>query len=129
MQVFILHTGRHQYRFPMGSLLIYYRQGSLHPSGVCIQEVSVSRGGVCIQRGGSASGKSASRGLGFGGGLHRRGVCIQGDLARYPTPIVYYGIRSTSRQYASYWNAFLSVSATVFFSASVSVTGSVNAPS
>ena len=63
---------------------------------------SVQRG-VCIQRG------SASRGISI------RGVCIQGVCiggvcipeAVYIHGIRYYGIRSTSRWYASYWNAFL----------------------
>ena len=44
-------------------------------------------------------GGSASRGV-----LHP-GVCIQGGL--HPPPIGYYGIWSTSGQYASHWNAFL----------------------
>ena len=44
--------------------------------------------------------------------VHKRG-CLHpgrgfhlGELER-PPPIGYYGIRSTSRRYASYWNAFL----------------------
>ena len=60
--------------------------------------LSTGRGGV-----------SASRGEFCLGGLHpggsAGGVCIQGDWA--DPPIVYYGIRSTSRRYTSYWNAFL----------------------
>ena len=53
------------------------------PRGVCI-------GGVCIQE----------------------GVCLQGGSAGgwadpLPRYMGYYGIRSTSGQYASYWNAFL----------------------
>ena len=50
---------------------------------------------------------SASGGLGevF---MQEEGYCIQGagDWAD-PPPIGYYGIRSTSGRYESYWNAFL----------------------
>ena len=56
----------------------------LHPGGVCLQEVCIQEK-VCIQR----------------------GVCIQVGWAD-PFPIRYYGIRSTSGRYTSYWNAFLS---------------------
>ena len=48
-----------------------------------------------MHTGGSTSRRSASR-----------EVCIQGDWAD-ASPIGYYGIKSTSGQYASYWNAFL----------------------
>ena len=41
-----------------------------------------------------------------GGGLPG-GVCIQGYWADPPPQIGYYGVRSTSGRYASYWNAFL----------------------
>ena len=42
------------------------------------------------------------------GGLHPEegGVCIRGSWADSP-PIGYYGIRSRSGRYASYWNAFM----------------------
>ena len=65
--------------------------------GVCIQRglhpVGLHPGGICIQRG------SASRGVCLWG------VCIQGGWA--DPPMGYYKIRSTSRQYTSYWNTFL----------------------
>ena len=62
-------------------------------------------------QGGLRPGGFASRGLCI------KGVCIQGVGVLYPgvsafrgvgqTPSGYYGIRSTSLWYASYWNAFL----------------------
>ena len=69
---------------------------------------------VCVKN-------SADRGGGLplgrlypGGGLLGEGFCpggyaIQGGWADSPPPkkIGYYGIRSTSGRYASYWNAFL----------------------
>ena len=82
-----------------------HQGAGLHPGGrgVCIQEGwgSASGGGLSASRGyaswGSASGGSASG-----------GSCIQGRLGRRPS-IGYYGIQSTSRRYASYWNAHLFV--------------------
>ena len=56
--------------------------GGLHPGG-----------GVCIQEGGLHL-----------GGLHPVGVGRPYPPTRY---MEYYGIRSTSGRYASYWNAFL----------------------
>ena len=60
-----------------------------------------------MQRGSTSRGGCLHRGV--GGGLHAgRGVRIQGagDWAD-PPPIGYYGVRSTSGRYESYWNAFL----------------------
>ena len=57
--------------------------GGLHPGG------SASGRGVCIWR--STAG----------------GICIQGGLGRSAPAIEYFGIRSTSWRYTSYWNAFL----------------------
>ena len=51
---------------------------------------SASRGTFCIWEGKAAS----------------RRVCIQGEAVGQ-TPLGYYGIRSTSGRYASYWNTFL----------------------
>ena len=50
-----------------------------------------------------------------GDGLHleRGAVYIQGGVGR-PPPIGYYGIRSTSGRYASYWNVFLSYNCLYF---------------
>ena len=60
----------------------------LHPGGVCIQGV--------MHLGGLHLGSSASR-----------GVCIQRVVGQPRPTIRYYEIQSTSRRYASYWNAFL----------------------
>ena len=64
---------------------------------------------VCIQGGLPPGGGSASR-----RGLCLQGVCLHGGLHPLevgpdppPRYMGYYGIRSTSRRYASYWNAFL----------------------
>ena len=83
----------------------------LSTRGVCIRGGVLHPGG-CLHPGGRGSasrGKSASRGEGVlhpgGGGLHR-GVHNQGGWAT-PPPVGYYETRSTRRQYASYWNAFL----------------------
>ena len=66
--------------------------GGLHPGAVYLG--GLPRGGLSR---GSASGGSASR-----------GVCIRGiEQNPLPPPIGYYRIRSPSRQYTSYWNAFL----------------------
>ena len=65
---------------------------------------STSRG-ICIQE------KSASGDLPLGGlypwGSASSGVCLQGGWADLPPEMGYYGIQSTRRWYASYWNAFL----------------------
>ena len=72
-------------------------EGSLHPGGICLQGVLHQMG---LHPGGS-------------GGLHPKGEGVlhpgkgglhSGGLGRSPE---HYGIRSTSRRYASYWNAFL----------------------
>ena len=64
------------------------------------------QGGVCLQEGLHLGG-STSRGVCIEGG-----ICMQlvggGGLGR-PT-MGYYGIRSTSGRYASYWNTFLLLS-------------------
>ena len=62
--------------------------------------------GVCIQRGLHLGGVYIHGGL----ATHCR-VCLWrvGQTAQDPRYMGYYGIRSTSRQYASYWNAFLLV--------------------
>ena len=69
--------------------VILFTEGGLHPGG--------RYPGESASRMGSASrGESASR-----RGLH------PGGWADPPAPIGYYGVRSTSGWYVSYWNAFL----------------------
>ena len=54
----------------------------------------------------------ARRGMHGRGGMHggghawQGGACMAGWHTR-PAPGIYYEIRSTSGQYASYWNAYL----------------------
>ena len=50
---------------------------------------------------------SASRGVCLRGVLHPGGVCTQRIWGLGRSPLKIHGIQSTSRQYASYWNAFL----------------------
>ena len=57
--------------------------------------------GVCLQGRYAWGGASGERGCLPPGGSASRGV------GQTPPPIRYYGIRSTSGRYASYWNAFL----------------------
>ena len=73
------------------------RTGGMHPTGMqsCYTCLSVTV---------FTGGWSASKGSASGGCIW--GVCIQGVWTA-PSPIGYYGIRSTSGQDASYWNAFL----------------------
>ena len=75
-----------------------YGEGGL-PTGVSASEVCLQESEV-----GSASGRSVSRDGGVGSAYS--GVCLQGWVGRTP-PLGYYRIWSKSRQYASYWNAFL----------------------
>ena len=63
---------------------------------------SASGRGVCLRWGGAASGVCLQ---GWGVGSAYSGVCLQGWVDRIP--LGYYTIWSKSRQYASYWNAFL----------------------
>ena len=82
--------------------------------------------GVCLSTGGLTSEHVSQvtwprdlypKGSASGRGLHPWGlpthcrVCLWwvGQTAQDPRYMGYYGIRSTSRQYASYWNAFLFV--------------------
>ena len=67
-------------------------QGALHPG---IRGSASSRKGVCIQQEGS---------------LHPGGRGLHLGRSSHPPDTGYYGIRSTSCQYASYWNAFLLLS-------------------
>ena len=69
---------------------------------------SASRG-VCLHLGGFASrGWSASSGGSAWGGLHPwEGGSASRGVGQTTPSIVYYRIQSMSRQYASYWNAFL----------------------
>ena len=60
----------------------------------------------------TSPGRSTSRGGLPRGVCIQEGVCLQGGSAGgwadpLPRYTGYYGIRSTSGQYASYWNAFL----------------------
>ena len=109
----ILFTGRW---FTSGWFCI---QGGLHPRGLPL--------GGGLPPGGLHPGRlhpwrgSASKGRSAPGGSASRGVCIQtkrsaskvvclqgpGGLGRPPSPSRNYRIRSTSRRYASCWNAFL----------------------
>ena len=68
-------------------------QGDLHPVGVFLQGGLHASRGRCLPP----------------GGLHPGEVCIQEGEEGWadPLPIGYYGIWSSSGQYASYWNAFL----------------------
>ena len=59
-------------------------------------------GGMC--GGGMCGGGHAWQEGAWQGGMHGRGVHGRGHACHSR----YYGIRSMSRQYASYWNAFLS---------------------
>ena len=87
-------------------------QGGLHPGG---------RGWVCIQWGGGSPSNWVRPGVCLQGGwrVFIQGVCIWGGggdkppgsayRGRPPPPryMGYYDRQSTSRWYASYWNAFL----------------------
>ena len=79
----------------------------------CVSQNALGRGCVsqhalrgCLPRGVFVQGVSAQDGVCPGG-------CLPGGVADTPTrtrgrpPSRYYGIRSTSRRYASHWNAFL----------------------
>ena len=99
-----------------GSAMRWVYIWGLHRGGLCIQGCVHSGMGVCIQgvcfqgglhpKGSASKGVCIQRGLHLGGSASRGlGVCIQGGLGR--PPIRYFRIQSTSRQYASYWNAFL----------------------
>ena len=78
---------------------------SVHKEGSASvgRKASVSREGVCASR------KSASSGYAFKGEVWSASA-LAGGL-----PIGYYGIRWTSRRYASYWNAFLFNKVTLVF--------------
>ena len=69
--------------------------GGVHGRGACVV------GGVC-------GGGHAWQGGMHGRGACMAGVCVAGGMhAPAPPPSRYCEIRSMSRQYASYWNAFL----------------------
>ena len=99
----------------------HFSRLSFCPQGVCIQR-GLHPGGVCIQGGLHPGGSASREGLHPRGSASREGLHPVG-LGRPPTG--YYGIWSTSRQYASYWNAYLSIK-TVFTWSVLKV--SVNAP-
>ena len=102
----------------LGLYHIYRPQTSLGQGNV-FAGVCLSTGGLTSQhvsqvtwpRGLHPKGSASGRGLHpWGLPTHCR-VCLWwvGQTAQDPRYMGYYGIRSTSRQYASYWNAFLFV--------------------
>ena len=76
-------------------------QGGMHGEEACVAGGCACQGGVC--------GRGACL---AGGDMRGRGACMVGEGGVHgtyvPPPIGrYYEIRSMSRRYASYWNAFL----------------------
>ena len=102
--------------------LCFYRCLSVHRGGACMA------GGCMHGRGYAWQGGMHGRGMCGGGGhvwwwracvtggVHGRGgMCGGGHVCHICPPSRYYGIRSMIGRYASYWNAFLLITYTVYF--------------
>ena len=73
---------------------------------VCPQREGMHGRGACIEGGCAWQGGVPGFGACMAGGhVWQGGACMA--RGRHPCPSRYYGIRSMSRRYASYWNAFL----------------------
>ena len=93
--------------------LCFYRCLSVHREGVCVARGCAWQG-ACVTGGPAWWEACMAEGM-HGGGMHGSGVCIAGWCAWQVAGHAwwegvcgrYYEIRSMSRRYASYWNAFL----------------------
>ena len=89
----------------------FYRQQTKFAKVMSLQVSVCPRGGACVAPGMGCAwqgGMHGREGAYVAGGVHGGGAYVCGRGGGHVCHCRYYGIRSMSGRYASYWNAFLS---------------------